>query len=67
MIQIRVTILYVTDPQYAARFETHPAIIVGQLQHAGLIAYQQFNQFKVPINLFDQPTKNISGNEINAI
>lgn len=42
--------------EYAARFETHPAIIVGQLQHAGLIGYQQFNQFKVPINLFDQST-----------
>lgn len=40
--------------KYAARFETHPAIIVGQLQHSGLIGYHQFNQFKVPIDLFNR-------------
>jgi len=46
--------------EYAARYETHPAIIVGQLQHSGLIGYQQFNQFKVPINLFNEPYKTVS-------
>lgn len=46
--------------EYAARYETHPAIIVGQLQHSGLIGYQQFNQFKVPINLFNESNKTVS-------
>ena len=46
--------------EYAATYETHPAIIVGQLQHAGLIGYQQFNQFKVPINLFNESIKTVS-------
>jgi len=46
--------------EYAARYETHPAIIVGQLQHSGLIGYQQFNQFKVPISLFNESIKTVS-------
>ncbi|WP_423129820.1 ImmA/IrrE family metallo-endopeptidase [Gaoshiqia sp. Z1-71] len=36
---------------YARRYKTHPAIIVGQLQHAGVIGYQQFNHFKISIDL----------------
>ena len=39
--------------EYAARYETHPSIIVGQLQHSGIIGYHQGNHFKMPINLFD--------------
>lgn len=38
---------------YASHYKTHPAIIVGQLQHSGIIGYHQGTQFKVPINLFD--------------
>jgi addiction module HigA family antidote len=36
---------------FAAKYDTHPAIIVGQLQHCKVIGYQQFNHFKIPINL----------------
>lgn len=36
---------------FAAKYDTHPAIIVGQLQHSKVIGYQQFNHFKVPIDL----------------
>ena len=38
--------------EYASNFNTHPAIVVGQLQHSGVIGYHQGNHFKVPINLF---------------
>ena len=38
--------------EYAARYDTHPAIVVGQLQHSGVMGYHQGNHFKVPINLF---------------
>lgn len=38
--------------EFAARYQTHPAIIVGQMQHSKSIEYHQFNYFKVPINLF---------------
>lgn len=38
--------------EFANIYKTHPAIIIGQLQHSKKIEYQQFNHFKVPINLF---------------
>jgi len=38
---------------YARHYKTHPAIIVGQLQHSGIIAYHEGNHFKVTIDLFD--------------
>jgi len=39
--------------EFAEKYETHPAIIVGQLQHSGILAFHHANHFKVPINLFD--------------
>jgi Zn-dependent peptidase ImmA (M78 family) len=37
----------------ANRFQTHPAIIVGRLQHSGIIRQDSaLNSFKVPVNLF---------------
>jgi len=38
---------------YAKMYHTHPAIITGQLQHAGIIKFHQWNHFKVPIDLFN--------------
>lgn len=36
----------------AKKFNTHPAIIVGQLQHAGILMYSEGNHFKIPVDLF---------------
>ena len=37
----------------ANRYQTHPAIIVGRLQHSGIIRQDSaLNSFKVPVNLF---------------
>jgi HTH-type transcriptional regulator / antitoxin HigA len=36
---------------YAEKFNTHPALIVGRLQHAGLIHYSIGRQFMSPIDL----------------
>lgn len=37
----------------ANRYQTHPAIIVGRLQHNGIIRQDSaLNSFKVPVNLF---------------
>ena len=38
---------------FAKHYKTHPAIIVGQLQHSGIMGYNQGTHFKVQINLFD--------------
>jgi addiction module HigA family antidote len=38
---------------FAKHYKTHPAIIVGQLQHSGIMGYHQGTHFKVQINLFD--------------
>jgi len=38
---------------FARKYETHPAIIIGQLQHKKVINYSKGNHFKVKINLFE--------------
>ena len=38
---------------YANEFNTHPAMIVGRLQHLGLIHFSAGHQFIVPVNLAD--------------
>lgn len=38
--------------EYAAKYETHPAIIVGQLQHFQIIDHSKFNYLKMPVNIF---------------
>jgi HTH-type transcriptional regulator/antitoxin HigA len=38
---------------FARKYETHPAIIIGQLQHKKVIDYSEGNNFKVSINLFE--------------
>ena len=37
--------------EYAAKYGTHPAIIVGQLQHFKIIDHSKFNYFKIPITI----------------
>lgn len=37
--------------QFAEQFNTHPAIIVGRLQHLKKISHKQWNDLKVPISL----------------
>lgn len=39
--------------EYARKYKTHPAIIIGQLQHKGVINHSEGNHFKVKINLFE--------------
>lgn len=39
---------------YASMFETHPAVIVGQLQHFNVINHAQFNFFKIPVTGLDE-------------
>lgn len=39
--------------EFAQKYQTHPGIIVGQLQHSKKIPFNQGNHLKVPINLFD--------------
>jgi len=39
--------------EYARKYETHPAIIIGQLQHEKVIDYREGNHFKISINLFE--------------
>jgi len=39
---------------YARKYKTHPAIIIGQLQHKKIIKYSKGNHFKVSINLTDE-------------
>ncbi len=36
---------------YAEKFNTHPAMIIGRLQHDGLIPYSVGRQFMQPIDL----------------
>lgn len=40
--------------RYARKYETHPAIIIGQLQYRKAIEYSEGNHFKVSINLIDE-------------
>lgn len=37
--------------EFAAMYNTHPAIIVGQLQHLQVIEHSKFNYLKVPVNI----------------
>lgn len=37
--------------EFAAKFNTHPAIIIGRLQHKGLVPYSLGRQFFEPIEL----------------
>lgn len=39
---------------YAHEFNTHPAMIVGRLQHLGLIHFSAGHEFIVPVNLSDE-------------
>ncbi len=39
--------------EFAAMYETHPAIIVGQLQHFNVIDHSKFNYLKVPISIMN--------------
>lgn len=39
--------------EFAEKYKTHPAIIIGQLQHSGIIGYHEGNHLKVTIDLFD--------------
>ena len=36
---------------YARKYRTHPAIIVGQLQHRGILSYREKNHFKVAVDI----------------
>ena len=36
---------------YAQKYHTHPAIIVGQLQHRNIISYREKNHFKVALDI----------------
>jgi len=36
---------------YAQKYHTHPAIIVGQLQHRGMLSYREKNHFKVAVEI----------------
>ena len=36
---------------YAKKFDTHPAMIIGRLQHDGYIRYSVGRQFMEPIDL----------------
>lgn len=37
--------------RFAQKFNTHPAIIIGRLQHIGLVSHSEGRQFFVPIEL----------------
>lgn len=39
--------------EFAAMYDTHPAIIVGQLQHSHVIDHSKFNYLKVPISIIN--------------
>jgi len=41
---------YISD--YAKKINTHPAFIVGRLQHEDLIPHSRFNEIKIHIDLF---------------
>jgi len=38
----------------AKKFNTHPAIVIGRLQHMGLVKYTFGNRYKVKVDLFNQ-------------
>jgi HTH-type transcriptional regulator / antitoxin HigA len=40
--------------QYAKEFSTHPAMIVGRLQHLGLIPYSVGREFMLPVSLSNE-------------
>jgi len=48
--------------EFADKYETHPAIIVGQLQHFNIISHSSFNHLKVPVNI---PQDNLLRNKTN--
>lgn len=50
LLSDKITTDRITD--FARTYETHPGVIVGQLQHSKQIGYNQFNEFKIPIQLF---------------
>lgn len=38
----------------AENYNTHPGIVVGRLQHMGLLPFSRGNQYKVRVNLFNK-------------
>jgi len=40
---------------YAQKFNTHPAMIIGRLQHKKVIDYATGRQFMIPVNLETVP------------
>lgn len=41
--------------EYAERFHIHPGILVGRLQHEGILKNNWLNKLKTTVELFDQP------------
>ena len=39
---------------FAARYSTHPAVVVGQLQHWGIVNHNSFNHFKLSVTIDDK-------------
>lgn len=37
----------------AKKYKTHPGIVVGRLQHIGVVKYSFWNKYKVKVDLFD--------------
>ena len=42
---------------YAHEFNTHPAMIIGRLQHLGLIPFSVGREFMLPVNLSSDNTR----------
>lgn len=56
LIEVRTT----SDlEQFADNIKMHPGIIIGRLQHEGVIHYSQFNEYKERIELFDSNFQNV--------
>jgi len=51
LLSTKITTDRIAD--FARIYKTHPGVIVGQLQHAKQIDYNQFNEFKIPIKIFN--------------
>lgn len=49
---------------FAEKCQTHPAMIIGRLQHLKLIPFSAGRQFIVPVNFEDKNTSTIVKNEI---
>lgn len=54
LLQSKITEQSIVD--YAKKFDTHPAMIIGRLQHDKIISYSVGRKFMIPINL--NPTHN---------